>query len=109
MIGFARQRRQLIEAELGRIAEELPSLGVLAAWVTGEFGRGEIRPDTLLELVIVHDTAQPAHRRSDFFVDHLRPRLGVHFTVYTPGEAESLEGSDRVLVEARRLAAPIIG
>ena len=109
MIGFARQRQQLIEAEIARIAEELPRLGVLRAWVTGEFGRGRVSPDTPLELVVVHDTIQPGHRRSDFFVDHLRPRLGTHFAVYTPEEAESLEERDRVLVEAMRLADPIVG
>lgn len=109
MIGFARQRRQLIEAEIARLAEELPKLGVLRAWVTGAFGRGEVGPDTPLELVLVHDTPQPAHRRSDFFVDHLRPQLDTRFAVYTPEEAERLEDTDRVLVEATRLGDPIVG
>ena len=109
MIGFARQRRQLIEAEIARIAEELPKLGVLRAWVSGEFARGCIAPDTPLDLVLVHQTTEPAHRRSDFFVDHLRPRLDATFAVYTPEEAETLEQSDRVLIEAARLGEPICG
>lgn len=109
IIGFARQRRELLESEIARIAGELPRLGVLRAWVTGEFGSGRVSPDTPLELVVVHDNPQPPHRRSDFFVDHLRPRLATHFTVYTPEEAESLEERDRVLVEAIRLAEPIVG
>jgi hypothetical protein len=109
MIGFARQRQQLIESEIARLAEELPKLGVLRAWVAGEFARGQIGPDTPLELVVVHDTSQPPHRRSDFFVDHLRPQLDTRFAVYTPEEAETLEESDRVLVQATRLGDPIAG
>ena len=109
MIGFARQRQELIEAEIARMAEELPRLGVLRAWVTGEFARGRVRPDTPLDLVIVRETTQPAHRRSDFFVDHLRPRLDTRFAVYTPEEAETLKGTDPVLLEAVRLGEPICG
>ena len=109
MIGFARQRQQLIEAEIARMAEELPKLGVLRAWVGGEFARGRISPDTPLDLVLVHETSEPAHRRSDFFVDHLRPRLDTRFAVYTPEEAEALEGIDPVLVAADRLGEPIVG
>ncbi len=109
MIGFARQRQQLIEAEIARFAEELPKLGVLRAWVTGDFARGQIGPDTPLDLVVVHETAQEPHRRSDFFVDHLRPQLDTRFSVYTPEEAETLEDSDRVLVQATRLGDPIVG
>ncbi len=109
MIGFARQRQQLIEAEIARIAEELPRLGVLRAWVSGDFARGRVGPDTPLDLVVVHDTTQPAHRRSDFFVDHLRPRLDTRFAVYTPEEAETLKEADPVLLEAARLGEPICG
>ena len=109
MIGFARQRQQLIEAEIARMAKELPRLGVLRAWVTGDFARGQLAPGTPLELVVVHDTREPAHRRSDFFVDHLRPRLDTRFAVYTPEEAERLEQVDRVLVAAERLGEPICG
>ena len=109
MIGFARQRQQLIEAEIARMAEELPKLGVLRAWVSGEFARGRIAPDTPLDLVVVHETAERAHRRSDFFIDHLRPRLDTRFAVYTPEEAETLEETDRVLLDAARLGEPICG
>ena len=91
------------------MAEELPKLGVLRAWVCGEFARGRIAPDTPLDLVLVHKTPEPAHCRSDFFVDHLRPRLDTRFAVYTPEEADALEQSDRVLTEAARFGEPICG
>ncbi len=109
MIGFARQRQQMIEAEIARMAKELPALGVLRAWVSGDFARGDVAPEMPLELVVVHHTEQPGHRRSDFFVDHLRPRLDTRFAVYTPEEAEALEGIDPVLVAADRLGEPIVG
>ncbi len=109
MIGFSRQRQQLIEAEIARMVEELPRLGVLRAWVTGDFARGRVGPDTSLDLVVVRDTLEPPHRRSDFFIDHLRPRLDTRFAVYTPEEAETLAEADPVLSEAARLGEPICG
>lgn len=106
MIGFAAQRRAMLEAELIRFVEELPPLGVQRLYVTGAFGRQQIRLDTPLEVVIVHRTEEPFHRRADFFVDHLRPRLQTHFLIYTPEEFEALADQDRVLIEAISLAEP---
>ena len=106
MIGFAEQRRAMLEAELTRFVEEVPPLGVHRLYVAGEFGRREVRSDTALELVIVHPTSEPAHRRADFFVDHLRPRLQTHFVIYTPEEFEELVEEDPVLLRAISLAEP---
>ena len=106
MIGFAEQRRAMLEAELVRVVEELPSLGVHRLYVTGDFGRREVRSDTPLEVVIVHPTEQPFHRRPDFFVDHLRPRIQTRFLVYTPEEFETLVDRDPVLIRATALAKP---
>ena len=47
---------------------------------------GRVKADTELELVIVQITDAPFHRRPDFWVTHLRPRLGTRFIVYTPEE-----------------------
>ncbi len=107
MIGFAEQRRALLEAELVRFVEELPPFGVQRLYVTGAFGRHEVRSDTPLEVVIVHPTAEPFHRRADFFVDHLRPRLQTQFLVYTPEEFEELADEDPVLIRAISLAEPV--
>jgi hypothetical protein len=106
MIGFAEQRRAMLEAELVRFVEELPPLGVQRLYVTGAFGRRDVRSDTPLEVVIVHPSEEPFHRRADFFVDHLRPRLQTHFLVYTPEEFEALNESDPVLTRAIALAEP---
>ncbi len=106
MFGFAVQRRQMLEAELVRIVEELPSLGVLRLYVTGAFGRREVRADTPLEVVVVHETGEPFRRRAEFFVDHLRPRLETHFWVYTPEEFRRHAQDDPVLAGAIALAEP---
>lgn len=102
MIGFADQRRAMLEAELARLVAELPPLGTRRLYVAGAFGRGDVRHDTPLELLLVHPTEEPWRRRADFFVDHLRPRLQTHFLVYTPDEFDELHEVDPTL--ARTLA-----
>ena len=109
MLGFSAQRRQLLDAELERFAEELPPLGVYRAYLTGDVAVRKIEPDTELELVLVQDTVEPFHRRSDFFVSHLRPSVGARFLVYTPDEFEELESIDPVLVEATMHGEVIFG
>ena len=109
MFGFSAQRRQMLEAELVRVAEELPVYGSLRMHVVGDFARDEVRLDTPLELVIVHPTDEPYRRRADFFVDHLRPRLDIRFHVYTPEEFEQLADEDPLLIDAIALGEPVFG
>lgn len=109
MFGFSGQRRQLLEAELGRIAAELPRLGALRASLVGAFPLGRVGPETELELVVVQATDEPFHRRADFWANHLRPRVGVRFVVYTPEELDALEEVDPLLREAQRLGQVVVG
>ncbi len=109
MFGFSQQRRELLQAELQRFAAEAPSYGALRAYLIGALGRGIVRPDTELELVVVQDTDEPFHRRADFWVSHLRPRVGTRFLVYTPEEFEALENADPLLLEAQRVGEPVVG
>ena len=83
MFGFARQRRQLLEAELERFTSEMPPFGAYRAYLIGDVAKGNIQPDTELDLVLVQDTNEPFHRRADFWVTHLRPSVGTRFLVYT--------------------------
>lgn len=106
MIGFAEQRRAMLEAELARFVEELPPFGIERLYVTGAFGRRDVRADTPLEVLIVHLTAEPWHRRAEFFVDHLRPRLQTHFLVYTPDEFNELQDADPLLIRTIALGEP---
>ncbi len=97
MAGFSRRRKQLLEAELARLATELPPLGIRRLYVTGDLARGPVGPESELEVVAVQDTDEPYHRRPDFFVSHVRPRTGTRFHVFTPEEFEALSGEDPVL------------
>jgi hypothetical protein len=108
MFGFADQRRDLLAAELERIMQDMRVFGALRVYVTGDYGAGRVRADTELELVIVQITDAPFHRRPDFWVTHLRPRLGTRFIVYTPEEFEAHEGTDLVLVEAERIGEQVL-
>ncbi len=109
MFGFSRQRRQLLEAEAQRFAAEAYGYGALRAYLVGELAAGAIGPETELELVIIQETDEPFHRRADFWVSHLRPRVGTRFLVYTPEELEALEQVDPVLREAHRIGERIVG
>ena len=109
MFGFAHQRRQLLQAELQRIVAEVSPFGALRVILVGDLARGRVVPETELELVIVQVTDEPYRRRADFWVTHLRPRVGTRFLVYTPEEFETLALIDPLLREARRRGVPIFG
>jgi hypothetical protein len=109
MFGFSSQRRQLLEAELQRMAAEVLPFGARRVYLIGGLAAGSIGPDSELELVVVQATDEPFHRRADFWVTHLRPRVGTRFLVYTPEEFEALAQSDPVLVEALRIGEVIVG
>lgn len=109
MFGFARQRRQLLDAELQRFLDDARTFGALRMYVVGALARGEAGPDTELELVIVQETSEAFHRRADFWVTHLRPRVGTRFLVYTSEEFDSLADIDPVLVDAQRTGVVVVG
>ncbi|MFN0146389.1 MAG: hypothetical protein ACKVT1_07765 [Dehalococcoidia bacterium] len=97
MFGFAGHRRQQLEAELRRMAEELPRLGVERAYLAGDLAGGAVRVESDLEIVLVHETAEPFHRRPDFFTTHLRPCVSTRFIVYTPAEFDRWQDDDPFL------------
>jgi hypothetical protein len=109
MFGFAQQRRRMLDSEAERLTAELPPLGVLRMYLTGDYASGQVGPDTELELLIVQETEQPFHRRADFFVSHVRPRLGTRFIVYTPGEFDALQAEDPVIRRAVTSGELLIG
>ena len=103
MFGFGRQRRQILEAELQRYAQEMPQLGMTRLILVGDLVSGEpTKPDTALELVVVQETEEPYHRRPDFWVTHLRPAVGTTFHVFTQAEFFELADTDPVLVHAQQ-------
>ena len=101
MFGFGQQRRSLLMAELERIADELPSLGSRGTILLTDLAAAAIAPAAELDLLLIQETDEPFHRRADFWVTHLRPRVGTHFFVYTPTEYEELGDDDPIIREAK--------
>ena len=96
-IGFADYRLQILRQELERVLEELPGYGALKVILVGDMLAGEIKPSSILELVIVQDTSESYLDRIDFFLSHLRPVVGVEICVYTPAEYSALESTNLVM------------
>ncbi len=109
MFGFAGQRRQILEAEAQRFSSEAYGFGALRAYLVGELAAGVVGPTTELEIVIIQETDEPFRRRADFWVAHIRPRVGMRFLVYTPEEFERFEEEDALLLEAIRVGEVLVG
>jgi hypothetical protein len=109
MFGFAEHRRQLLEAEARRFAQEALPYGAMAAWIVGAMARGQVGPETELELVVVQVTDEPFQRRGDFWESHLRPRVGTRYLVYTPEEVDDLSETDPLLREAMTTGESLVG
>lgn len=99
-IGFATYRRQSLEAELERITEMMPQLGVQRAILTGDLTTGRVGPESGLDLIMVLDIPGNFTRRMDFFTSHLGPMLATNFYVYTPEEFRSLKETNPFLRNA---------
>ncbi len=98
--GFGEHRRQLLESEVERIKAEMPTLGIERAYLIGEFAKGQVKPTTGLEFLVVHKTDAPYVSRADFFTSHVLPRAGCTWYVYTPEEFESLSSQDSAVSRA---------
>lgn len=109
MFGFGEHRRRLLEAEARRFAELAPPYGAMSAWIVGDMARGQVGPDTELELVIVQMTDEPFQRRGDFWESHIRPQVGTRYLVYTPEEMDEHAEDDPLLIEAMTRGEAILG
>ncbi|MXX81204.1 MAG: hypothetical protein F4Y69_09270 [Chloroflexi bacterium] len=108
VFGFATHRRQQLEAEFLRIAGAMRQLGAERFWLAGDLARDNVGPESELELLVVHETEQPFHRRSDFFQTHLRPQVGTSFIIYTPDEFLELRERDLLIVEVTSTSDEVI-
>ena len=101
-VGFGEFRRQMLERDLVEIEEMLPILGVEKVILTGDIAAGDYKPDTKIELIIVHDTEYPFGRRADFFSYHLPSSVDLDTLVYTPAEFEDMREKLPALAKACR-------
>ena len=109
MFGFGIQRKQMLEAELQRLIDEMPRLGMTQMYLVGDFAKGKVGPDTTLNLVVVQETVVEKHRRADFWTTHLRPRVGTEFFVFTVSEFEESGDHDPILKEAATFGERVYG
>ncbi len=109
MYGFGPQRRHMLDAELKRLIDEMPQLGMTSMFLVGPFVRGEVGPGTALDLVVVQETDEPVHRRADFWTTHLRPRIGINFYIYTSDEFANSPGGDPILHDAANNGERVYG
>ena len=101
-VGFGEFRRQMLERDLVEIEEMLPILGVEKVILTGDIAAGDYKPDTKIELIIVHDTEYSFGRRADFFSSHLPSSVDLDTLVYTPAEFEDMREKLPALAKACR-------
>ncbi len=111
MLGFAHQRRQMIDAELQRFVAEMPQLGMTRLILVGSLVLASApSPFTAeIELVVVQETEEFFHRRADFWVTHLRPSVGTSFYVYTEREFMELQNVDPLLLHAHHYGESLYG
>ena len=76
--GAGERRRLDLSAELERITQALPGLGVKRALLFGSLARGEVRGQSDLDLILIVETS-------------LEPRIGMDLLVYTPAEFETMK------------------
>ncbi len=98
------RRRRRLEDELGRIVAALPGLGVQRAIVFGSAGRGDVRGQSDLDLILIADSREPFSERCARFYGALTPSLGLDLLVYTPQEFEELRARPfltRALADSR--------
>ena len=83
----------MLENELEKIEQVFPQLGFDKVILTGDMAAGDYKPDTRIELVVVHQTEHSFGRRADFVSYHLESSVEIEALVYTPAEFETLKES----------------
>ena len=101
-VGFAQFRKQMLEKELENIQQVFPQLGFDKVILTGDMAAGDFKPDTRIELVVVHQTEDSFGRRADFVSYHLESSVEIEAFVYTPEEFETLRNTLPALNRACR-------
>ncbi|HEV8674346.1 MAG TPA: nucleotidyltransferase domain-containing protein [Methylomirabilota bacterium] len=79
-------RRARLEAELRRILQELPRLGVTKAILFGSLVSGSVGSTSDIDLILVAPSSEPFTRRLEWFYGALNPSVGLDLFVYTPDE-----------------------
>lgn len=110
MFGFGLQRKQMLESELRRFVDEMPALGMTRLILVGDLVSSRSNSHmSEIELVVVQETDEPFHRRSEFWVTHLRPAVATSFYVYTELEFAEMQDIDPLLIHAQHYGDSLYG
>ncbi len=100
-------RRRELEEQAEALTAELAALGATEVWVFGSFARGDVGPESDLDVIAVMPTDLPPHERLLHVYGRLRRRHGADVLVYTPQEFARLRETRpfvrRAVAEGRRL------
>lgn len=92
-----KKRERQLTRELQRIVRLCPLLGLKKLFLCGSVARGEVLPDSDLDLLAVQETELPFLARLDRFYAVVKPRVAVDVLIYTPQELEALK-EERVFI-----------
>ena len=88
------ERRARLEAELERYLEVLRREPTVRRVVLfGSLAEGRPGPASDIDLLIVQETDRPFLKRLEEWYERLDPRVATDLLVYTPEEAQALEGT----------------
>lgn len=102
-IAKAEARRVELDLGVGRLRDRLGSFpGVIGVLIFGSYARGDIGPESDLDLIVVRDTSLERGQRDDDIRAHLRLGVAYDLVTLTPSEYERLTRERSFYEQARR-------
>lgn len=99
----ARARRSQLDAAVVRLRERIGAYeGVRGVLVFGSYARGEVGPQSDLDLIVVRDTPLPQTRRDDDLRGSLRLGVPYDLITVTPEQYERLPRTRSFYAQAVR-------
>lgn len=115
IIGRTLSTRRLLPQNREKILKQLAARltgRVEKAWIFGSYARGDYRPDSDIDLILVTETKRPFVDRGQDFRDLFKIFPDLDILVYTPAELERLTNSPNGFwkkVLAEKLVLPVSG
>jgi predicted nucleotidyltransferase len=89
--GLAAKRKEILEAELGRILPLIISSGARKIIIFGSLARGKPHKSSDIDVIVIEETEEGFLKRLDRYYATLRPQCKIDFFVYTPREFEEMK------------------
>ena len=89
--GLAARRKEILEAELGRIIPLIIASGARKIIIFGSLAKGKLHKSSDIDLFVIEETKEGFLQRLDRYYATLRPQCKIVFFVYTPREFEEMK------------------